>query len=66
MMPRKSAIVIVEAVVYFSKGRSQMIHDLMANTIVVDMSSTRIFETNEEMIEYVKEKAAEQAAKEIY
>ena len=59
-------IVIVEAVVYFSKGRSQMIHDLMANTIVVDMSSTRIFETNEEMIEYVKEKAAEQAAKEIY
>jgi uncharacterized RDD family membrane protein YckC len=59
-------IVIVEAVIFFSRGRGQMLHDLMANTMVVDMASTRIFDTNDEMIEYVKEKAAEQAAKEIY
>lgn len=59
-------ILIVQAVIFFARGRNQILHDIMANTIVVDMASTRIFDTNEEMIEYVKEKAAEQAAKEIY
>ncbi len=39
------------------------IHDLLSDTVVVDMATQRIFETQEEMLNYVKALQAEEAAK---
>lgn len=51
--------------VSFSKTNSA-IHDLLAGTVVVDMSSQMIFRTTEELIAYQKEIAAEHAARQTY
>lgn len=42
------------------------IHDLMAGTVVVDMSSQMIFQTTEDLIAYQKQVAAEKAARQTY
>ena len=42
------------------------IHDLLSDTIVVDFASQRIFETNEEFLEYVKAEKAREAAETAY
>lgn len=42
------------------------IHDMLAGTVAVDFSSQRIFGTTEELIEYKKKIAAEQAARQAY
>lgn len=49
----------------FTKTNS-MVHDLMAATVVVDFASQRIFRSSEELMEYQKEIAAEQAARQNY
>ncbi len=51
--------------VCFTRTRSA-IHDLLAGTAVVDMSSQTIFASSEELIEYQKRIAAERAARQIY
>ena len=42
------------------------IHDLMAGTVVVDYNSQKIFNSPDELIEYQKEIAAEQARRQSY
>jgi len=42
------------------------IHDLLAGTVVVDLSSQRIFRSAEELIEYTKRIHAEKAARQDY
>jgi uncharacterized RDD family membrane protein YckC len=42
------------------------IHDLMAGTVVVDMGSQRIFQSDEELLEYLRKAAAERAARQKY
>ena len=42
------------------------IHDLMADTVVVDLATQMIFETPEDRLEYEKRLAAEQAAEQTY
>ncbi len=42
------------------------IHDLLAGTAVVDMSSQTIFRSTEELIDYQKKLAAERAARQAY
>lgn len=42
------------------------IHDLLAGTVVVDITSQMIFRTTEELIEFKKRVAAEQAARKPY
>ena len=42
------------------------IHDLMAGTAVVDISSQMIFRTTEDLLAYKKQVAAEQAARQAY
>lgn len=42
------------------------IHDLLAGTVVVDMSSQTIFRTTEDLIAYQKRVAAERAARQTY
>ncbi len=48
-----------------SKNRSS-IHDLLSDTVVVDMASQRIFATQEEMLAYKQAQHAEEAAKKDY
>ncbi len=43
-----------------------MIHDKLADTVVVDMSSQMIFDTEEDLLAYKKRVAAERAAKDPY
>ncbi len=43
-----------------------MIHDLLADTVTVDMASQRIFDTEEDLIEFKKRIHAEEAAKASY
>lgn len=42
------------------------IHDLLAGTVVVDITSQMIFRTTEDLIAYKKRIAAEQAARQVY
>ncbi len=46
---------------FFSKTNS-MLHDAVADTVVVDMASQMIFEDEKSMVEYKAKKAAEEAA----
>ena len=59
-------ILIVELAVMFFTKTNSMIHDLLANTVVVDYMSQMIFDTPEAMIAYKEKIAAEQALKEPY
>lgn len=43
-----------------------LIHDKLADTVTVDMASQMIFNTEEDLLEYKKRVAAEQAAKDPY
>lgn len=45
---------------------NSLIHDLMAGTAVVDISSQMIFRSTEALIEYRKQVAAEQASRQTY
>ncbi len=42
------------------------IHDLLSDTIAVDMATQRIFNTQDEMLEFVKKEKAEEAARKDY
>lgn len=59
-------ILIVEAAVMISTPTNSLIHDLLANTVVVDYASQMIFETREDMIHYKEKIHAEMAAKQEY
>lgn len=45
---------------------NSMIHDLLAGTVVVDISSQKIFPSTADLLEYQKKIAAEQAARQQY
>ena len=51
--------------VTITKTNSAM-HDLMAGTVVVDAGSQRIFGSTDELLEYLKQAAAERAARQKY
>lgn len=48
--------------VFFSQNRT-VIHDLLADTVVVDMASQRIFDTHEEALAFIKAEQAKEAQK---
>ncbi len=54
-------LLAVQAVMYFTTPTHSLIHDKLANTVVVDYASQHIFETVEDMIEAKKKAAAEKA-----
>ncbi len=54
-------ILILEIVVMIATPANSLIHDLLAVTVVVDFNTQKIFESNEQMIEYKRKKAAETA-----
>lgn len=46
--------------------RNQLVHDLLADTVAVDFASQRIFETEDDALEFKKAAAAEAAARQTY
>jgi uncharacterized RDD family membrane protein YckC len=59
-------IVIIEAICIISTNTNSAIHDLLAQTVAVDMASQRIFESRDALIEHTKALHAEEAQKADY
>ena len=59
-------LLIAQVVCLAVTRTNSAIHDLLAGTVVVDMSSQMIFHTTEELIEFQKKVAAERAARQTY
>jgi len=60
------ALLLGQAVCVGVTRNNSAIHDLLAGTVVVDMSSQTIFRSTEELIAYKKRVAAERAARQVY
>lgn len=59
-------LLIAQVVCLAVTRTNSAIHDLLAGTVVVDISSQMIFRTTEDLIAYKKQVAAEQAARQTY
>ena len=59
-------IFVLQIVMIISSKTFSPIHDVLAKTVAVDISSQMIFDTEEEMIEYKKKAHAEAVAKSDY
>jgi uncharacterized RDD family membrane protein YckC len=59
-------ILIIEAICIISTNTNSAIHDLLAQTVAVDMASQRIFESRDALIEHKKALHAEEAQKDDY
>ena len=59
-------IALLELILVIATHTNSMIHDILAGTVAVDISSQMIFSSTEEMIEYKKKVSAEKAAKQAY
>ena len=60
------ALGVVQLVLLIATRNSSQIHDLIAGTVVVDISSQTIFRDTEELIAYTKRIHAERAARQQY
>ncbi|MBQ8834940.1 MAG: RDD family protein [Oscillospiraceae bacterium] len=60
------AVLIAQIVCLAVTRHNCAIHDLLAGTVVVDMSSQTIFRTTEDLIAYQKKAAAERASRQAY
>ena len=60
------AILALEAAVMIGTHTNSMIHDLLANTVVVDYASQMIFDTREDMIHYKEKIHAEMVSRQEY
>lgn len=60
------AIGLVQVILMITSHTNSLIHDSLAHTVVVDMESQMIFDTEEDLIEYTKRVHAEKAAKQVY
>ena len=56
----------IELVLMFTTHNRSLIHDLLANTVTVDLASQMIFETEEQMLDYRKKLHAEEVARKTY
>ena len=61
-----AALLLGQAVCVGMTRNNSAIHDLLAGTVVVDMSSQNIFRSTEDLIAYQKRVAAERAARQTY
>lgn len=60
------ALLIAEIVIMIVTKTNSTIHDLLADTVTVDLASQMIFETEEDLLEYKKRMSAENAAQSPY
>lgn len=61
-----AAILILEIVLLIVTHTNSMIHDILAKTVVVDMVSQMIFDSEEEMLAYKKKAHEEYVARQTY
>lgn len=61
-----AALLILQIVLLFATKTRSFIHDTLASTVVVDMSSQMIFQSTDELIAYKEEIAKQQAEKKDY
>ncbi len=59
-------ILLLQVIVLIVTRTNSLIHDLLANTVTVDMASQRIFENDLELIAYKERMQAEKAARQAY
>lgn len=59
-------ILLLQLIFIISTKTNSLIHDLLAGTVVVDMASQMIFDSEAALIEYTKKVHAEKAAREEY
>lgn len=60
------ALLLAQAICMFFNRNNAAIHDLMAGTVVVDLSMQKVFESSEELLEYTQNEHAERAARQDY
>ena len=60
------ALLVVQLICLIVTSTNSMIHDLMAGTVTVDISSQKVFQSTDELIAYTKRMAAERAKKQDY
>jgi uncharacterized RDD family membrane protein YckC len=60
------ALLVAQAICLCVSKTNALLHDQMAGTAVVDISSQRIFRSTEDLIAYQKQVAAERAARQTY
>ena len=61
-----AAILVVEIVLMVVTHTNSMIHDVLAKTVVVDMASQMIFDSEQEMLAYRKKMHEEHVARQAY
>lgn len=59
-------ILLLELFSFFKEGKFTMLHDVLAHTVAVDLSSQMIFETPDDMIAYKTRIHEEEAQRESY
>ena len=59
-------ILLIQLICIAVTKTNSMIHDLLAGTVVVDISSQKIFRSTQDLIDYQKKIAAERAARQSY
>lgn len=57
---------LLQIILLIVSRTNSVIHDMLANTVAVDMSSQMIFRTTQDLITYQKQVAAEKAARQSY
>lgn len=60
------ALLVVQTICLCASRTNAAIHDMLAGTVVVDLSSQLIFKSTDDLIAYQKRVAAEQAARQTY
>ena len=60
------AILLLQLICMITSGSNSLIHDYLAHTVVVDMESQMIFDSEQDLIEYTKRIHAEKASKQVY
>ena len=58
--------VVLQLVIFFATKNRLFIHDVLANTVVVDMQTQMVFDTYDELVQCVEAAHAEQASKAEY
>lgn len=61
-----AGILLLQLILLITSRNNSTIHDLLSDTVTVDMESQMIFDTEDDLIEYTKRLHAEKAAKEVY
>lgn len=60
------AIIVLQVILLATSDNRSLIHDFLANTVAVDLSSQMIFESEQALIDYKQKLHAEKAARQDY